>query len=436
MINSSKFKSLMIAALLSGCSSLNASVDTSLAKSDIEPGTNADQVEHGVWDNPNVDYVAPEATAAEAELSFRDLPYLEEAFIDTTPADREDGLVVGELGVDGGNKDMIVKLAQEIADNKHGSFDSLLIAHKNKLIFESYYLRGRINLPHPQQSATKVYTSLAIGRAIQLGYLNMADLDKPLVRFLNDLDPEKFVDGVEKITLHQAMTMSSGIRINEDKLRELRGNPGPLVRETAGPLKGQGQVQAFLEHSAPITAESQSFRYQFTDPDLVMHVLDAVVPGTAKDFIKNELLDKMGIANYGWWTDLSGLPRASGGSSMASRNMVKWGTLAINNGRWSGEQLVPEAFIAKATNRIVRRSDDESFLDGDNVSNTGYGYFWWQADLSTGNKSYFSTAARGGGGQYIIVIEELDLVVVVTAHDRNDNTSSLTATRILPAFIQ
>ena len=192
------------------------------------------------------DAPVPEATAAEAELSFRDIPYLDEAFMDATPADREDGLIVGELGVDGGDKDAIIKLAQEITDNQHGSFDSLLIAHKNELIFESYYLRGRVDLPHPQASATKAYTSLAIGRAIQLGYLTLADLNKPLVSFLNDLDPERFVDGVELIMLHKAMTMSSGLRINEDKLRELRGNIGPLVKETTGPLKGQGQVQAFF----------------------------------------------------------------------------------------------------------------------------------------------------------------------------------------------
>lgn len=380
--------------------------------------------------------LAPETTATEAELSFRDIPYLDKAFIDTTPTVREDGILVGELGVDGGNRDMLVQLAKEIAAGQHGEFDSLLIAHKGKLVFESYYLRGRINLPHPQASATKVYTSLAIGRAIQLGYLSMADLDKPLISFFNELDPEKFIEGAELITLHQAMTMSSGLRISEDKMREFRGNPGPLVTETSGPLKGQGQVQVFLEHSAPVTRESQSFHYQFTDPDVVMQVLNAVVPGTAKDFIENELLHKMGIANYGWWTDLSGLPRASGGSSMTSRNMLKWGALAINKGKWNGEQLVPEAFIAKATNRIVRDSDDENFLDRESVYNTGYGYFWWQADLSTGDRSYFSTAARGGGGQYIIVIEELDLVVVVTAHDRNNDTSSLTATRILPAFAQ
>ena len=107
-------------------------------------------------------------------LSFRDIQYLEDAFIDTAPADRKDSLVVGELGVDGGNKAMIVKLAQQIADDNSDKFDSLLIAYKGKLLFESYYSRGRINMPHPQASTTKAYTALALGRAMQLGYLTTA----------------------------------------------------------------------------------------------------------------------------------------------------------------------------------------------------------------------------------------------------------------------
>jgi len=398
-----KFKSLIAAVFLAGISSMAAQS----AENDKS--------------------LAPEATTSEAKLSFRDIPVLEEAFIDTAPADRKDGILRGELGVDSGNKDMIVNLAQEIADNKHGAFDSLLIVHKGKLIFESYYSRGRINLPHFQASATKVYTSLALGRAIQLGYLTMADLDKPLVTFLKDLNPTKFVEGIENITLHKAMTMRSGIRISKEQKNALEKNPSKL--------KGQGQVQAYFEQSAPITLKSQSFKYQF-DPNLVMQVIEAVVPGTAKDFIKSELLDKMNITNYSWATSISGLPSSGSSANMTSRDMVKWGTLVANKGKWNEEQLVPEVFITNAINRIVHNSDDENFSDHGNISNTGYGYFWWQSDLSTSNKRYFSTSARGGGGQYIILIEELDLMVVVTAYDRNDNTLQLTAERILPAFFQ
>lgn len=369
---------------------------------------------------------APEATDAETKLKFRDVEYLDQAFIDAAPADRNDGLIVGELGVDGGNKEMIVKLAQELADTQEGKFDSLLIAHKGKLLFESYYLRGRINLPHPQASATKVYTSFALGRAIQLGYLTMADLDKPIVSFFKDLAPSKFVEGVEKITLHQALTMRSGIRISDEKRDQVLKNPSLL--------KGRGQLQAYLEHSAPITEESQSFKYQ-NDPILVMQVIDAAVPGTAKDFIEKELLDKLGIASYKWREDPSGLPSAGWGSSMTSRDMLKWGFLAANKGKWNGEQLVPQAFVAKSISSIVLTGDEDIYGGGQDVSNQGYGYYWWSANLKQGNKSYYSVSAQGGGGQYVILVEELDLLIVVTASDNDNSTLQITAERILQAFI-
>ena len=371
--------------------------------------------------------LAPKATAEESTLPYKDIPDLRTAFIDASPIDRKDDVLVGELGIDGGNKKIILKFAQEIADNTHGPFDSLLISHKGKLLFESYYSRGRINLPHFQASATKVYTSLALGRAIQLGYLTMADLDKPLASFLKGLDSSKFVAGVEKITLHQAMTMRSGIRISIEDKEKFQKNPTQL--------KGQGEVQAYFEHSAPITLESQEFLYQ-NDPMLVMQVIDSVVPGSAKDFIKKELLDKLGITNYGWRTDVSGLPRSGSGSNMTSRDMLKWGTLAMNKGKWNGEQLVPETFITKATSRIITTGDDDVYGGGKNVSNQGYGYYWWSADLSHDNKSYFTQSAQGGGGQYIILIKELDLIVVFTDQDNDNTTLQKTAERIIPAFIQ
>ncbi len=371
---------------------------------------------------------APEATANELKLSYNEIPNLKKAFIDAIPTDRKDGILIGELGTGGGNKDMIIKLAQEISNNKHDRFDSFLIVYKNKLLFESYYRKGRINLPHYQASATKAYTGLAIGRAIQLGYLTMSDLNKPLISFLKDLDSTKFVEGAEKITLHHALTMSSGIRITKEQREKFKKKPNKL--------KGQGLVQAILENSTPITSDSQSFKYG-GGAQLMMQIIEAVVPGTAKDFIKKELLDKMGITNYRWQTnDLTGLPEAGWRSSMTSRDMVKWGTIAMNNGKWNGEQLIPEAFITKATSRILYTGDDEVYGGGKNVSNQGYGYFWWNADLKVDNKSYFSTSAQGGNGQYIILIRELDLMVVFTSNDNDNKTLQITADRILPAFIK
>jgi len=366
---------------------------------------------------------AAEATSAEATLSFRDIPDLKKAFIDTAPAGRNDRLAVGELGADGGNKDMIVKLAKELANNKHGDYDSLLIAHKGKFLFESYYKHGRINLPHFQNSATKGYTSLLLGRAVQLGYMTMADLDKPLVSFLKGLDHTKFVDGVEKITLHQALTMRSGLRFSDEEMTKFRSTPEIF--------KGLDQVQAFLELSEPVTSKSQVYKYQGPDPIMVMQVLDAVVPGGAKDFIKNEFFGKLGITNYKWRDDKSGLPIGDGRLSITSRDMLKLGLLVTNKGQWKGEQLLSADYLAKATSAITRATEDwqepETFF---------YGYLWYQTDVAVGDKNYDVKIAWGGGGNRVISVEALDLVVVVTGLDMEDKILAQISEKILPAFVQ
>lgn len=369
--------------------------------------------------------LAPEATPAEADMSFRDVPPLAAAFIDTSPADRNDGLTVGALKLSGDKGEMIVKLAEEIAGGQHDAIDSLLIAHKGELLFESYFARGRVDLPHPQASARKTYTAMALGRAIQLGHLNMMDLDKPVVGFFDDLDESKFAQGVELVTLKHALTMTTGIRISEQQWEEFRQNPEMM--------RGRNEIQNILEHSSPITEDTQTFIYGI-GPDLVLQVIDASVPGSASDFIEEELLSKLGFSNYSWRIDSRGKRETGLPTNMTSRDMMKWGMLIAAKGQWNGEQLVPQAFIEQATSQVIDTGDESVFGGGPDVSGQGYGYFMWNADLKSGDKSYYSASAQGGGGQFIILVDELDLLVVATASERDPSTLQMTAERILPVF--
>lgn len=406
-----------------------ALVASGLATQPIVAQEQAQETIH--WGDPDRGYISTAWPMAEGSdlVDIREMPKLERGFFLTAPQDRNDGIVVGELGVDGGNNEMIVNLAQEISGGQHGDLHSLLIAHKGKLLFESYFLRGRINLSHPQASTTKAYTSLALGRAIQLGYLTMADLNKPVISFLNELDRSDFVEGAEKVTLHQALTMRSGIRIIDEKGEEFE-----RYRDL---IDGQKLVQAIFERSDPITDETQApFSYGNYSTPLVMQVIEAVVPGGAEHFIQTELLGKLGITDYEWRTDLGGLPAAGWKTSFTSRHMMKFGMLTMNKGQWNGEQLIPEAYINRATSRLLQTGDDDVFGGGEDVSNQGYGYFWWAGDLQVGDRTYYATSAQGGGGQFIIVIDELDLTIVITAAMREPKSLQLVAERILPAFIQ
>ncbi len=405
--------------LLDSRTNLGVSIQRKVIEGDHQTAFPRVAVESVAWLSSLMSHVSGYSN----DVSFWDIPHLNKPFINPTPEDRKDGISVDTLLVNGTDRSAILQLSQDIFDGKHGSYDAVLISHKNKLVFESYYKKGRINLPHGQASAVKAYTSLVLGRAIQMGYLSMEDLHKPLISFLKDVDPKKFTKGAEKITLHKALTMRGGLTIDSDKWKEIEKDS---VR-----LTGQGLVQTLLEQSGPITPESQTYLYGNFNPMLVMTVIDAVVPGTAENFIKTELLDKLGITNYKWSTHISGLPEAGWRASIMSRDMLKLGNLVLNKGKLNGEQLISAEYLAKATRDIVKPTQDWIPKD------YRYGYFWYQTLFKIDDKNYDTTFAWGGGGQRVIVIEELDLTIVISGHDGEDDKIMTQISEIvIPAFVK
>jgi CubicO group peptidase (beta-lactamase class C family) len=341
----------------------------------------------------------------------RAVPELSNAYIGISPAERKDGISVGNLAVNRDSRDAIIALSQKIFEGEHGNYDALLISHKNKLVFESYYRKGRVNMPHYQASATKAYISLAIGRAIQMGYLTMNDLHKPITHILKDLDIDNLADGIENITLHQLLSMRSGIRVSADARASI----------VAG--DASENTQKFLQHTAAISPETQTFKYQGIDPRIAWEVLDQVVPGSAENFVKKEILAKIGITVYAW-------DKHGEDSNITSRDMLKLGTLVLNEGKWNDEQLISVAYLANATSKMTKPTED---WIPDSYS---YGYFWYQTDMTVADKSYNVKFAWGGGGQYIVTVDELDLMVTITGHDREDTILDQVSKTILPAFVE
>ena len=354
--------------------------------------------------------------------SEKRLPYLKKPFINSAPKDRQDQLEVGKLGAGGEDREKVLayvrRLAEPTESVKFGNTDSLLIAHQGSLILEAYFRRGRVNYPHYQMSITKSYTAYAIGRAIQLGHLTMEDLNRPAVSFLSDIDSSQLAEGAKEITLDQTMRMSSGILLPQKRLPDILSQPELLI--------GQGQAQAYLHFTRPLPPAPKPFKYQASDPVLTMQVLEAVVPGSAEQFIRNHLLKPLGISNYNWQEDLSGYPKSAAGSSIRSRDMLKFGLLTLNQGRWNGKQLLPQAFVKKATSPLVQ-TNEENF----------YGYFWWHQTREIQDQKYPVIQGRGAGGQFIFVVPSIDLVVVATAHNQGmGKMLKELPENLIPAFVK
>ena len=156
------------------------------------------------------------------------------------------------------------------------------------------------------------------------------------------------------------------------------------------------------------------------------------MPGSAQEFIEAELINKLGIKRYLWEQNVSGVPEAAFGTSMTSRDMLKWASLVKDKGVWQGEQLISAEFIAQATSSVAIPTDDEWDYTG-----YRYGYYFWGKTLRVGDQEFNAKLAWGGGTQMAIAIPAAELVIIITARARaaGFQTMDLIEQKILPAVI-
>lgn len=315
---------------------------------------------------------------------------LERAYISSSPAALNDGLKVGRL-VGPRVVRALEALRTADAEGRFANLDSILLWQDGKLIFEMYSRRGRVDAPHYTMSITKTLTSMTLGRAMQLGYVKMTDLDRPLIELIDGIDRKTIQRGVETISLRDALLMKSGIRLKDRTVEQ----------QLAGQFKGVAFFQKLFETTAPVAPAGKQFKYGGIDPLLVMQVIDQKVPGTVQDFIRKELVGAVQGGVYLWSEHGCGLPKAGAGSSFTSRTLVKLGVTVLQGGRYEGRQLLHPDY----TKLILDRRKGE-----------GYFYFFHNRKKQSARINFISGV--GAGGQYMAVLPELNAVVVATSHNK------------------
>ena len=101
----------------------------------------------------------------------------------------------------------------------------------------------------------------------------------------------------------------------------------------------------------------------------------------------------------------------------------------LQKGKWNGEQLLSEEWIAEATSTKIMQqpnASEETKAKSDWVQ--GYCYQMWRC-------RHNAFRADGANGQFIVVIPEKNAVVAITAH-LGDMQSELNVVweKILPAL--
>ncbi len=286
-----------------------------------------------------------------------------------------------EVGLDSGRLEKALQRIGEL-DGLQG----VLVARHGRLVAERYFRGSAGQRPHNLKSASKSVLSALAGLAIEQELL---DLDQEIA----DVLPEgRELDDPDKrtITVRHLLTMTSGLESTSF------GNYGSWVAS-------RNWVRAAL--TRPLLADPGTrFSYSTGGTHLLSATLSRAAGRSTHDFARRHLFDPLGIGPSAWARDRQGIHVGGNNLSLRPRDMLKFGQLYLNRGRWDGEQLLPWQWVDQST-----RPAGLAAPRGRGRIYGGYGYLWWLR----GPRERGAYIASGYGGQYIYVSPAEDMVVVV-----------------------
>lgn len=125
------------------------------------------------------------------------------------------------------------------------------------------------------------------------------------------------------------------------------------------------------------------------------------------EYLRHRLFAPIGIHSPDWTVDPKGRCHAANGLYLTIDEVSSYGELIKNFGRFNGRQIVPEAYMRRATSRLVECCGPVPW------ENSGYGYQF----LLNPEKGSFRSEGRLG--QYCLAYPEQDTVITVMSLERN-----------------
>ncbi|WP_298548283.1 serine hydrolase [uncultured Aquimarina sp.] len=284
------------------------------------------------------------------------------------------------------------KLIDEVNKKALPNTHSVLIAKEGKLVFETYFDGHNPNISHDQRSASKSISSAMIGIAIEDKILTGVD------QKLYDFIPQDFQytkDPLKaKINFEDLLTMSSGLDVDGAASENNYQSSDNWLKTTL-------EAKMVQEPGA-------GANYGSANPYLLGVSLDQKLASPLELYMEEKLFAPLGITNYIIQTENTATtPYFGGGMYLTPRDMLKFGQLYLDQGKWKGKQIISESWVAASFKKYRRLQDVKDKNE--------YGYLWWHKNYNVGDKKIASIEARGAGGQYICVIPELKAVVVITS---------------------
>ena len=229
-------------------------------------------------------------------------------------------------------------------------------------------------------SATKSFTSCAVGFAVQEGLLSLEE--KLTEAFAGDM-PEHISENLEKATVRDLLTMCLG---QEESF---------LMAEQRPALIEDDRVKLCFQIPF-VHAPGSHFMYSNVGPYLAGILVQRRCGCDLRSYLTPRLFSHLGIKRPTWEEDPMGNSFGAGGLFLTLTELHKFGLFCLNEGRWNGKQLLRAEWIRESARQQGAGP---------------YSYLFWRGE-------YNSFRADGKYSQLSIILPEQNAVVTTVAECR------------------
>jgi CubicO group peptidase (beta-lactamase class C family) len=262
----------------------------------------------------------------------------------------------------------------------------LVVLHNGAVRLERYRLGADVDTRWTSFSVAKSYTSTLVGAAILDGHIG--SLDDAVTTYI----PELAGSGYDGVTLRQLLTMTSGVRWNEDYT-----DPESDVSlfNMVTPEPGIDPIVTYMRTLEREAEPGTRWLYNTGETNLIGVVVANAVGMPLADYLSQKIWSRAGMAQDGEWLVNAGGNEIAGCCISATvRDYARFGLFVLDGGMIGDERVVPEDWYETAG---TRQADF-------GVPGRGYGYQWWTFDDG-------SFAAQGIFGQGIFIDPARGLVI-------------------------
>jgi CubicO group peptidase (beta-lactamase class C family) len=279
-------------------------------------------------------------------------------------------------------KPLALDPAQYIAEN---NVAGLIVVQNGRVRLERYARGYSHTGRYTSFSVAKSLTSTLVGAAVKDGFIK--SVDDPVTRYI----PELVGSAYDGVTVRQVLTMTSGVKWNEDytdpnsDVARMYGKPVPA---------GTDPTVAYLRTLTREAPAGSKFVYKTGETNLIGVLVTKATGKSLTDYAEAKIWRPYGMErDLFWMVDQSGQNIGGCCLSASLRDYARIGQFVLDGGKG----VVPAGWFAEAT------------LPASQLGNgRGYGYQWWiDADGAF--------RAQGIFGQLIHIDPKRKLVIAMSS---------------------